>query len=236
MSQASYIVLATVAGGLYFQEFAAMEWWQLLVFACCIGVMFVGLALLMPPITGASAPELNAPEEEGGGVKEESISRKSRQSASTPGSRRITLARSVSFTNHPSYRASVAARSSERRPSQVAAGIHDIYGGAGAGVAVSSASFSGRRPTLKEALGAARRASARSDTNLAESTDITIQMPSLGEVSERETFASPSEFSMKQSQKEFRRIAGARESSAISPPATVMPPMTPPSVAATPSV
>ena len=210
-----------------------MQWWQLLVFACCIGVMFVGLALLMPPITGASAPELDAPEEEeGGGVKEGSISRR----ASTPGGRRITVAGSVSFTNTPSDRASVAARSSERRPSQVAAGIHDIYGGAGAGIAVSSASFSGRRPTLKEALGAARRASARSDKNLAESTDITIQMPSLGEVSERETFASPSEFSKKQSQKEFRRIAGARESSAISPPATVMPPMTPPSVAATPSV
>ena len=140
-------MLATVAGGLYFQEFAAMKWWQLLVFACCIGVMFVGLALLMPPITGASAPELDAPElsapeEEGGGVKEESISRKSRLSASTPGSRRITLARSVSFTNHPSYRASVAARSSERRPSQVAAGIHDIYGGAGAG---GEASGFGRR-------------------------------------------------------------------------------------------
>ena len=34
-----------------------MEWWQLLVFACCIGIMFVGLALLMPPITGEAAAD-----------------------------------------------------------------------------------------------------------------------------------------------------------------------------------
>ena len=30
--QASYIVLATLAGGIYFQEFQTLEWWQLLLF------------------------------------------------------------------------------------------------------------------------------------------------------------------------------------------------------------
>jgi len=255
--QASYIVLATVAGGLYFQEFAAMVWWQLLTFAGCIGVMFVGLALLMPPITGASAPELVPEEEEGDGVAEDSVkSSTSRNSGTTPGgtrasgwdsvrqSRRVTVTGSVSFANHPAYRASVAARSSERRASQVAAGIQDIYGGAGAGIALSRRSFSAPLPALTTSfVGALRRSSSRPDkktnsNNLAESTEIVIQMPQVVEVSERDTFASP-EYSKKQSQKEFRRIAGGsseKRLSATSPPSTPMPPMTPPSIGEKPSV
>ena len=46
--QASYIVLATLAGGIYFQEFQSLTWWQLLAFAGSIGVLFVGLRMLMP--------------------------------------------------------------------------------------------------------------------------------------------------------------------------------------------
>lgn len=233
--QASYIVLATVAGGLYFQEFAAMDWWQLLIFACCIAVMFVGLALLMPPITGASAPELDAPEEQlGDGANEERACRKSARSTS---SHRITMTRSVSFTNHPSYRASVDARSSVCRASQVAAGIHDVYGGAGAGIAVSRACFTGPPQLLWKRALAARRRSSRADKNTksTESAEITIQMPPLDEVSERDTSAPPGELSKKHSRKDFRRIAGARET-ATSPPGTPMPPVTPPPVAAAPSV
>jgi len=51
MLQASYIVLATVAGGIFFQEFQTLEWWQLLLFFGCIMVMFGGLYLLIPTIT-----------------------------------------------------------------------------------------------------------------------------------------------------------------------------------------
>ena len=54
--QASYIVLATLAGGIYFQEFQTLTWWQLLLFAAMIGVMFCGLYLLIPPISSMAPP------------------------------------------------------------------------------------------------------------------------------------------------------------------------------------
>lgn len=230
--QASYIVLATVAGGLYFQEFAAMEWWQLLVFACCIGIMFVGLALLMPPITGESAPES---EEKVEVAKAEESVRNSGISARRD--TKITITTSVSFANHPSYRESVAARASERRASQVAAGIQDIYGGAGAGIGIRRSSLTAPVDAIRRSsLSTIRRSSLGAD--FADPTEIHIsmpvppppdQMPTLGEVSssvERETFASPSEYSRKASRQDFRRIAGGRESAKS--PGTPLPPVTPP--------
>ena len=42
-------MLATVAGGIYFQEFATLAWWQFLAFFSGIAVMFDGLLLLIPP-------------------------------------------------------------------------------------------------------------------------------------------------------------------------------------------
>ena len=66
--QASYIVLATLAGGIYFQEFQTLEWWQLLLFFGCIGIMFGGLALLIPPITAETlAPAADRGGETDGG-------------------------------------------------------------------------------------------------------------------------------------------------------------------------
>ena len=47
--QASYIVLATLAGGIYFQEFSTLDWWQYVAFSSGIAVMFVGLCGLIPP-------------------------------------------------------------------------------------------------------------------------------------------------------------------------------------------
>lgn len=47
--QASYIVFATVAGGIYFREFETFAWWQLALFIAAICVMFCGLVMLMPP-------------------------------------------------------------------------------------------------------------------------------------------------------------------------------------------
>jgi len=47
--QASYIVLATLAGGIYFQEFSTLEWWQYVAFSSGIAIMFVGLCGLIPP-------------------------------------------------------------------------------------------------------------------------------------------------------------------------------------------
>jgi len=215
--QASYIVLATVAGGLYFQEFAAMKWWQGCVFACCIGIMFVGLAMLMPPITGASAPEPLP------GPKNES------STDDLPAARVsfVRLTGSVSFANTPSFRATMATRESERRPSQVAA----MYGGAGAGLSFRS-SFAGSLPARSRATSCS--SSPVPNAPKTENSLITIQMdqmPSLGEVSEY------SERSC--SQKDFRRIASGRVS-APPPPGTPLPPVTPPppqtSIGDTPTV
>lgn len=47
--QSSYIVCATVAGGIYFQEFSTLDWWQFVAFFSGLGVMFLGLVLLIPP-------------------------------------------------------------------------------------------------------------------------------------------------------------------------------------------
>ena len=213
-----------------------MEWWQLLVFACCIGIMFVGLALLMPPITGESAAE--AEEEVEVAKGEESVGR------SGNAARRdsmVVVTTSVSFANHPSYRKSVAARASERRASQVAAGIQDIYGGAGAGVGIRRSSLTAPVSAIRRSsLGAPRRSSLGSSlgTEGADPTEVRIsmdappppdQMPTLGEVSssvERETFSSPSEYSRKRASQDFRRIAGGRESTKS--PGAPLPPVTPP--------
>ena len=49
LMQASYIVLATLAGGIYFQEFSTLEWWQYVTFSSGIAIMFIGLCGLIPP-------------------------------------------------------------------------------------------------------------------------------------------------------------------------------------------
>lgn len=49
MLQATYILFATVAGGIYFQEFSTFRWWQYLAFFSGIAVMLWGLCLLIPP-------------------------------------------------------------------------------------------------------------------------------------------------------------------------------------------
>jgi len=49
MLQATYILFATIAGGIYFQEFSTFVWWQFLSFFSGIAIMLSGLYLLIPP-------------------------------------------------------------------------------------------------------------------------------------------------------------------------------------------
>ena len=108
--QASYIVLATLAGGIYFQEFQTLEWWQLLLFFGCIGIMFGGLALLIPPITAETlAPAVDRGGEtdggKGGGEGGDSFG--SGEEAGKEPVFTLRMTHTLSFANTTSFRTAV---------------------------------------------------------------------------------------------------------------------------------
>jgi len=58
--QSNYILFATVSGGIYFQEFMTMVWWQWLGFVTGVTVMFYGLFLIAPKSEEAPAEDSTA--------------------------------------------------------------------------------------------------------------------------------------------------------------------------------
>ena len=148
--------------------------------------MFVGLAMLMPPITGESSPVGVASTDD-----------------SQPRASFMRLAHSVSFANTPAFRESMAPREGEPEPKRgsVRRASQMYDGSAGAGLVLPHGSFTSPRgsfamslPTGRSGRGSVfqpRRSSLQATPSphekpsRAEGSLVHIQMPSLGEVSER---------------------------------------------------
>lgn len=175
--QASYIVLATVAGGLYFQEFAQLEWWQLLAFFGCIGVMFVGLYLLIPPITGAAPPHEEPTQEEGSDLPAKPVASFVRLSSS------VSYANATNLSFRPPGSPGALREGETRRRSSVneAAGF---YGGAGAGLSITP-SFRTRSGSRRPSRAQDAVAISHLGIGLGEGSGGRTQLATLTETSER---------------------------------------------------
>ena len=60
MLQSTYILCATVSGGVYFQEFEQLSYWNCASFTLGIAIMLIGLYLITPTREGTPRTDLKA--------------------------------------------------------------------------------------------------------------------------------------------------------------------------------